>query len=101
MVQRGSDPCGCPSRSGVDPVVQAVAEAMARRDGFRFPASAWAMNNFLPLAEVAVSEVRRLAADPRPQPVASPVSGGQASNAPVLVLQLLKRSREDWTPICR
>jgi hypothetical protein len=60
MVRRGSDPCGCPSWSGVDPTVIAVAEAMAKRDGYRLSGAAGVLKNFLPLAEAAVSEVRRL-----------------------------------------
>jgi hypothetical protein len=70
MVRRGSESCGCPSWSDVDPTVRAVAEAMAKRDGFRFPATAGVLKNFLPLAEVAVAEVRRL--DAPVDPLSSP-----------------------------
>jgi hypothetical protein len=79
MAHRGSDPCGCPSWSDVDPTVRAVAEAMARRDGFAVPAAAGVIKNFLPLAEVAVAEVRRL--DAPVDPLSAPIDRVLADQA--------------------
>jgi len=98
MVHRGSEPCGCPSWSNVDPTVRAVAEAMARRDGFRFPAAAGVLKNFRPLAEVAVAEVRRL--DAPVDPLSSPLDvllategARSAEPLPIAEAAVVRRSR--------
>ena len=98
MAQPAVEPFrGTAAPSAVDPAVRAVAEAMAHRDGYRYPRSPGAMKNFLPLAEVAVAALRRFEAATGQRRVLGDGDARLVAPTRTLVLELVDRADDGWS----